>query len=95
MQLGFASPRLAWADHGCATDMPDASHLQSCREQQRYRDRHKQETELIKLANSTLAPVRARLVSLKSKTIAKIMFRNGYQGFVRALWLDFEGHEVN
>ena len=69
-------------------------HLHSCKEQHRYRDRSKQETELIRLIDSDASAVRARLISLKSKDVARLIFHNHHNGPVRALWLDFDGHEV-
>ena len=74
--------------------MPAKPQLQSCKEMHRYRDRSTQESELIRLADPSTAAVRARLVSLKSKDIAKLIFHNQHNEPVRALWLDFDGHEV-
>ena len=74
--------------------MSAKTQLQSCKEMHRYRDRSLQETELIRLADPNTAAVRARLMSLKSQDIAKLIFCNQHNEPVRALWLDFDGHEV-
>lgn len=68
--------------------------LQSCREQQQFRPRTQAELELIRLAAPGSDPVRARLISIKSKDIARLVFHNRVTEPVRALWLDFDGHEV-
>ncbi len=72
--------------------------LKDCKEQQQYRQRGYAETESVTVLRPKLDDcqllLRARLVSLKSKDTAKIRFHNTFEGHVRALWIDFDGHEV-
>ena len=72
--------------------------LKDCTEQQQYRSRCKTETEAVRSAvTDATIPVsllRMKLMSLKSKDTAKIRFHNVFERQVRALWLDFDGHEV-
>ena len=73
-------------------------HLKECSEQQQYRARCETETEAVRIAPGDAQGCerssRVRLVSLRSKQVAKIRFHNLFEGQVRALWMDFDGHEV-
>jgi hypothetical protein len=73
--------------------------LKDCKEQHQYRRREDSETELITVLLPKSDPfqhsLRVRLASLKSKYTAKIRFHNLFDGQVRAVWMDFDGHEVN
>lgn len=44
--------------------------------------------------NISVSSLRMKLKSLKSKDSAKIRFHNTFKRQVRAMWMDFEGHEV-
>lgn len=72
--------------------------LEDCNEQQQYRTRCETETEAvchtITNMNNSDSPLRIKLMSLKTKDTAKIRFHNMFERQVRALWMDFEGHEV-
>ena len=72
--------------------------LKDCSEQQRYRARCDNDTEAVSFvpaaAQGCVWPSRLKLVSLRSKQVAKIRFHNLFKGQVRALWMDFDGHEV-
>lgn len=47
------------------------------------------------LCLTSMISLQARLKSLKSETEAFIIFNNTSNKKVRALWLDFKGHEVS
>ena len=70
--------------------------LNDCKEQHQYRRRDLTETEPVRLltTESEHSLLQLRLLSLKSKDTAKIKFHNHHEGHVRALWVDFGGHEV-
>ena len=72
--------------------------LKDCTEQQQYRIRCETGTEAVRPAITNLtisdSPLRMKLMSLKSKDTAKIRFHNTFERQVRALWMDFHGHEV-
>ena len=71
--------------------------LKDCKEQQ-YRRREDSETELVTVLQLNNDPLQrslhVRLASLKSKHTAKVRFHNLFDGQVRAVWMDFDGHEV-
>lgn len=73
--------------------------LKDCKEQHQYRRRENSETELVTVLQPCTDPLQrsqhVRLASLKSKHTAKIRFHNLFDGKVRAVWMDFDGHEVN
>lgn len=72
--------------------------LEECNEQQQDRTRCETETEAVRHTitntNNSESPLRMKLMSLKTKDTAKIRFHNMFEGQVRALWMDFDGHEV-
>ncbi len=73
--------------------------LKDCKEQHQYRRREDSETELVTVLQPSTDPLQrslhVRLASVKSKHTAKIRFHNLFDGQVRAVWMDFDGHEVN
>lgn len=72
--------------------------LEDCNEQQQYRTRCETEIEAVRHTitnmNNSESPLRMKLMSLKTKDTAKIRFHNVFDRQVRALWMDFDGHEV-
>ena len=67
--------------------------LHECTELQQYRSRCETDTEATRTlhADDTL---RLKLLSLICKDTAKIRFHNLFERQVRAVWIDFDGHEV-
>ena len=71
--------------------------LKDCKILQQYRHRDETETELALLMSEfdqSQQFAQVRLASAKSRDTAKIRFHNVFEGPVRALWMDFDGHEV-
>ena len=71
--------------------------LKDCKILQQYRHRDETEKEMALFKselNQSQQFAQVRLVSAKSRDTAKIRFHNVFEGPVRALWMDFDGHEV-
>lgn len=69
-------------------------------DQQIYRERGPDEMEIVTLHNQQIdgkQPSRfcGHLSSARTKDLARIRFHNASQQHVRALWIDFDGHEVS
>ena len=67
--------------------------LHECTELQQYRSRCETDTEATRTLHAD-GTLRLKLLSLKCKDTAKIRFHNLFEGQVRAVWIDFDGHEV-
>lgn len=62
-----------------------------------YRQRSTDDVELVMIDQNDGKHARCykRLISQRTRDLAKIRFQNTSQCHVRPLWIDFEGHEVS
>lgn len=67
--------------------------LYECKELQQYKRRGTADTEAAR-ADLSDRTSRIKLLSLKCNDTAKIRFHNLFERQVRAVWIDFDGHEV-